>query len=93
LTIHAPLIGAFEVRRPFPARLGPKGALFYKLVTSIDHKMIGIMYVVAFRVLPHRRADGTIHARGIGTRGSVCPTGANIRVGIEVTAIRPAANR
>ncbi len=34
------------VRRPFPARLGPKGNLVYKLVTTTDHKLIGIMYVV-----------------------------------------------
>jgi enamine deaminase RidA (YjgF/YER057c/UK114 family) len=34
LTTHAPLIGALEVRRPFPARLGPKGALLYKLVAQ-----------------------------------------------------------
>jgi len=32
--------------RPFPARLGPKGTLVYKLVTTTDHKLIGIMYVV-----------------------------------------------
>ena len=32
------------VRRPFPARLGPKGTLVYKLVTTTDHKVIGIMY-------------------------------------------------
>src|SRR3984885_4011446 len=36
-----------EPRRPFPARDGPKGNLIYKLVTTTDHKMIGIMYCVA----------------------------------------------
>jgi hypothetical protein len=36
-----------HVRRPFPARLGPKGTLVYKLVTTTDHKVIGIMYCVA----------------------------------------------
>jgi cytochrome c oxidase subunit I len=35
-----------EARRPFPARLGPKGGLVYKLVTTTDHKLIGIMYIV-----------------------------------------------
>jgi cytochrome c oxidase subunit 1 len=40
-----------EVRRPFPARLGPKGTLLYKLVTTTDHKMIGIMYVVTCHAL------------------------------------------
>ena len=34
-------------RRPFPARLGPKGNLLYKLITTTDHKLIGIMYMVA----------------------------------------------
>jgi len=34
-------------RRPFPARLGPKGSLLYKLITTTDHKLIGIMYMVA----------------------------------------------
>ena len=33
-------------RRPFPARLGPRGNLVYKLVTTTYHKLIGIMYVV-----------------------------------------------
>src|SRR4030088_1106412 len=33
--------------RVFPARLGPKGTLVYKLVTTTDHKTIGVMYIVA----------------------------------------------
>jgi cytochrome c oxidase subunit 1 len=36
-----------EPHRPFPARVGPKGNLIYKLVTTTDHKLIGIMYCVA----------------------------------------------
>ena len=47
MTTHAPLIGELQARRPFPARLGPKGTLLYKLVTTTDHKVIGMMYVVA----------------------------------------------
>ncbi|HEY2197125.1 MAG TPA: cbb3-type cytochrome c oxidase subunit I, partial [Mycobacterium sp.] len=47
MTTHAPSIGKLHARRPVPARLGPKGALVYKLVTTTDHKMIGLMYVVA----------------------------------------------
>ena len=43
---HRPPLGGLEARRPFPARLGPKGNLVYKLVTTTDHKTIGIMYVV-----------------------------------------------
>jgi cytochrome c oxidase subunit 1 len=31
----------------FPARMRPKGTLVYKLVTTTDHKTIGIMYIVA----------------------------------------------
>lgn len=44
---EAPQLGGLEARRPFPARLGPKGSLIYKLVTTTDHKLIGIMYIVA----------------------------------------------
>src|SRR6202022_3643314 len=47
LTAEAPPLGGLEARRPFPARLGPKGHLIYRLVTTTDHKLIGIMYIVA----------------------------------------------
>ena len=47
LVAEAPPVGELEARRPFPARLGPKGNLVYKLVTTTDHKLIGIMYCVA----------------------------------------------
>src|SRR5215213_9217578 len=43
----APDISALQVARPFPARLGPRGTLIYRLVTTTDHKLIGIMYCVA----------------------------------------------
>ena len=46
MTAEAPVSVRLEPRRPFPARLGPKGTLVYKLVTTTDHKLIGIMYVV-----------------------------------------------
>src|SRR6201986_3436523 len=36
-----------RAQRPFPARLGLKGTLLYRLVTTTDHKLIGIMYCVA----------------------------------------------
>jgi cytochrome c oxidase subunit 1 len=36
-----------EAIRPYPARTGPKGNLIYKLITTTDHKLIGIMYCVA----------------------------------------------
>jgi cytochrome c oxidase subunit 1 len=47
MTTEASPLGALAARRPFPARLGPKGSLIYKLVTTTDHKTIGIMYIVA----------------------------------------------
>ena len=47
VTAEAVPVGGLEGRRRFPARLGPKGTLVYKLVTNTDHKMIGIMYLVA----------------------------------------------
>ncbi len=50
MVAEAPPLGQLEARRPFPARLGPKGNLVYKLVTTTDHKLIGIMYCVASMV-------------------------------------------
>ncbi|PEG34529.1 cytochrome ubiquinol oxidase subunit I, partial [Mycolicibacterium duvalii] len=47
MAIEAPTPQTLQPRRPFPARLGPKGNLVYKLITTTDHKLIGIMYVVA----------------------------------------------
>ena len=47
MTAEAPPLGELEAIRPYPARTGPKGNLIYKLITTTDHKMIGIMYVVA----------------------------------------------
>src|SRR3954447_16163439 len=46
VTVHASRLEDLEARRTFPARLGPKGNLVYKLVTTTDHKLIGIMYIV-----------------------------------------------
>ncbi len=47
MTAEAPPLGELEAIRPYPARTGPKGSLVYKLITTTDHKMIGIMYCVA----------------------------------------------
>ncbi|MFE3293379.1 cbb3-type cytochrome c oxidase subunit I, partial [Rhodococcus sp. NPDC059234] len=33
-------------KRPYPARLGPKGSYIYKMVTTTDPKVLGIMYMV-----------------------------------------------
>jgi cytochrome c oxidase subunit 1 len=44
LTTHAPLIGELQARSPFQSRLGPKGTLLYKLVTTTDHKVTGMMW-------------------------------------------------
>ncbi|MGB3326595.1 MAG: cbb3-type cytochrome c oxidase subunit I, partial [Mycolicibacterium fortuitum] len=46
MAVEAPPIGELEARRPFPERIGPKGNLIYKLITTTDHKLIGIMYCV-----------------------------------------------
>jgi cytochrome c oxidase subunit 1 len=34
-------------RSPFPARQGANGSLIYKLITTTDHKLIGVMYCIA----------------------------------------------
>ena len=47
LTAEAPPLGELEAVRPYPARIGHKGNLVYKLITTTDHKLIGIMYCVA----------------------------------------------
>src|SRR5215208_4622118 len=47
MTAEAAQLQGLKARRPFPARMGPKGALIYKLATTTDHKLIGIMYMVA----------------------------------------------
>ena len=47
MTAEAPPLGELEAVRPYPARTGPKGNLIYKLITTTDHKLIGIMYCVA----------------------------------------------
>ncbi len=47
MTAEAPPLGELEAIRPYPARTGPKGNLIYKLITTTDHKLIGIMYCVA----------------------------------------------
>ncbi|MGI9163457.1 MAG: aa3-type cytochrome oxidase subunit I, partial [Mycobacterium sp.] len=47
MTAVVPARGDLEATRPHPAPNGPKGNLIYKLLTTTDHKLIGIMYVVA----------------------------------------------
>ena len=46
MTAEAPPLGELEASRPYPPRTGPKGNLVYRLITTTDHKLIGIMYVV-----------------------------------------------
>src|ERR1700677_3002592 len=46
MTAQALSVALLQPHRPFPARVGPKGTLLYRLVTTTDHKLIGIMYVV-----------------------------------------------
>ena len=75
-------------RRAFPARLGPKGNLLYKLITTTDHKLIGIMYVVtcfaffftgglmALLMRAELSAPGRPHRRWpVGTRQPRCEVG------------------
>src|ERR1700748_2216111 len=47
MSTSAPVAQGLRARRPFPARTGPTGSLLYRLITTTDHKLIGIMYVVA----------------------------------------------
>ncbi|MGA4792496.1 cytochrome c oxidase subunit I [Nocardia sp. AB354] len=42
---HATL--PLEARRPFPPRVNPKGSAIWKIVTTTDPKLIGIMYLVS----------------------------------------------
>lgn len=62
----APRTG-LTARRPFPDRLGPPGNLIYKLVTTTDHKLIGIMYVVT--CFGFFFVGGRLHHRGVHPRG------------------------
>ena len=48
MSTSAPPLGGLRASRPFPERTGPTGSLIYRLITTTDHKMIGIMYVVAW---------------------------------------------
>ncbi|MFH5246080.1 cbb3-type cytochrome c oxidase subunit I, partial [Antrihabitans spumae] len=43
MTAVAPKLVA---RRPVPPRVGPKGSYLYKMVTTTDPKVLGIMYLV-----------------------------------------------
>src|SRR6195952_3196046 len=47
MVAEAPPVAELQPTRPFPARLGPKGQLIYRLISTTDHKLIGIMYMVA----------------------------------------------
>ena len=38
MTAEAPPIGELDATRPFKERMGPKGNLVYKLITTTDHK-------------------------------------------------------
>ena len=47
MSTSAPPLEGLRARRAFPARIGPKGNLIYRLITTTDHKLIGIIYIVA----------------------------------------------
>ena len=46
MTAEAPPAGELEAHRPYPPRRGPKGGSVYKVISTTDHKMIGVMYMV-----------------------------------------------
>jgi len=47
VTTEAPALAGLEARRRLLARLRSTGTLAYQLATITDHKVIGIMYLVA----------------------------------------------
>src|ERR1700748_2524707 len=47
MSTSAPPLGDLRASRPFPPRTGPTGSRIYRLITTTDHKLIGIIYVVA----------------------------------------------
>src|ERR1700753_4500306 len=47
MSTSAPPVGDLRASRPFPTRTGPTGRLIYGLITTPDHTLIGIIYVVA----------------------------------------------
>ena len=47
MTALAPPPADAVTARPYPERRGAKGSLLYRLVTTTDHKLIGMMYMVA----------------------------------------------
>jgi hypothetical protein len=50
VTTEAPPLAGLAARRRLLARLRSAGTLAYKLATTTDHKVIGIMYLVASAV-------------------------------------------
>jgi hypothetical protein len=67
VTTEAPPMAGLEARRRLLARLGPKGTLAYQLVTTTDHKVIGIMYLVASSM----RGMTAVDASSCGRRAQV----------------------
>ncbi|MFI5536981.1 cytochrome c oxidase subunit I [Nocardia sp. NPDC051900] len=45
--VSYPLAPQVTPTRPFPARTAPKGSVLWRLVTTTDPKLLGIMYLVA----------------------------------------------
>src|SRR5690606_34927255 len=40
-------VGELTATRPFPARHGPKGSALYRMITTTDPKVLGILYLVS----------------------------------------------
>ncbi len=73
MTVEGLSVASLEARRPFAARLGPKGTLLYKLITTTDHRpqddrdhVCGHLYESVFC----GRADGAVDARRVGFAGA-----------------------
>ena len=67
VTTEAPPMAGLEARRRLLARLRSTGTLAYKLATTTDHKVIGIMYLVASAV----RGMTAVDASSCGRRAQV----------------------
>lgn len=46
MSTSAPALEGLRASRPFPEPTGPTGSLIYRLITTTDHKVIGIMSAI-----------------------------------------------
>ncbi len=67
VTTEAPPLAGLAARRRLRARLRSTGTLAYQLVTTTDHKVIGIMYLVTSAM----RGMTAVDASSCGRRAQV----------------------